>query len=705
MRFIVVFAAILTLLLSPVAQAGSGRFVDGKFDIFVTIHGSPTFGEMLEIKQRFTQASELLWDATDGQARFGEITFFTNDEALEFADINLTIGSGMANAGGADLGVFGESIDLFTSVDTGQEEDAIQTIVHEFAHYAFDVRDEYDGPGPGGAECVQLPATACLMDDYKATYDDATEFCYAGNHDFDGNTGQTAVHHMSCWELIQAEYPFMNPIGAPHDAPPEEEFVEPTYTTFSDPLLRVVFVLDESGSMNGGSGVVGGGSRIADLNNFAKQFIDLMGTDDVELGIVTYDSDADTAFPVALLDGALTVTNAKNAVPSTGGGQTNIGGGLALGRDLLTDGPAPGPLVMILMTDGFHNFPPGDPDAEPIGVLPSIVSEGIHVHTVGLGDSTNETLLSDIAQVTGGIFWKANNGIEFEPIFASIASLLRAGSILDAPQTHFLPNGFVHTSVKTSGTQSVAPVLHPVFVEKGNRQAEFHLGWAANSAQLELGLVTPGGVAIQPAAVRAGLVPNVRLKEGPRYRSLIVTGAEKGLWNFAVFATANPAGTTYTLQPTVINPDVRGFANAERTLPAPGKPVIHLEASVRDRLPVTNISVYARMTDPAGATRFVPMWDDGDPMHGDESAGDGTYSANVGGITANGTHHFEVFLRAAAGNAVVIEGDEPPPAPDNRKLYTVREFQRNFAVDVVIDDFPGGGNPDPGPDPTAPNTP
>jgi hypothetical protein len=64
--------------------------------------------------------------------------------------------------------------------------------------------------------------------------------------------------------------------------------------------------------------------------------------------------------------------------------------------------------------------------------------------------------------------------------------------------------------------------------------------------------------------------------------------------------------------------------------------------------------------------------DDGDPAHGDESAGDGTYLANVGGITANGTHHFEVFMRAAAGTAVVIEGDEPPPSADNRVVYGAR---------------------------------
>src|SRR6185436_5110454 len=137
-----------------------------------------------------------------------------------------------------------------------------------------------------------------------------------------------------------------------------------------------------------------------------------------------------------------------------------------------------GPLVVILMTDGYHNWPPGDASAEPLAVLPSLVAAGIHVHTVALGDSTNEALLRQIAKDSGGIFWKANNSVECEPIFTSLAAITRGGSILDSPQAHLLAPGEVHVTATAGAPESpavegpslkgrrtvVRPLLHPVFV-------------------------------------------------------------------------------------------------------------------------------------------------------------------------------------------------------------------------------------------------
>lgn len=702
--FLALVVASLLFFTSPPAHAGSGRFVGGKFDLYVTLTTSPTATEMAEIQERLTQASNLLYDATDGQARFGKITIFTNNTALEFADIKITLpGPGQANANGCNLGVFGESLDLFYSddvVDPGNEDDAYQTIAHEWAHYAFKILDEYKLIADvTGHECVEdTPSTACLMDNYKkAAYDDASEFCWADNHDPDGDTDQSVFIGQSCWDQIHDGYPtFDDPAGAPVEGEPAG-FVAPTFEVFDNPVVRVVFVLDNSGSMNGDGGVSSGVTRIEDLNTFAKQFIDLMGTDDVELGIVTYNSAATDAFDVSLLDSAVTVTAAKNAVPAMAGGNTNIGGGLARGRDMITDMAPGGPMVIILMTDGFHNYPPGDPSAQPLNVLPSVVDAGIHVHTVALGDSTNEDLLRDIAKQSGGIFWKANSSIEFEPIFSSLAAITRRGAILDGPQSHPLPPGVAHASMTglpkgaTPRGAAIRSVLHSVFVEQGNQEAAFNLGWSAEDAKLEMTLIAPNGQVILPDDVRAGLYTNIRLLEGTRYRSYVVDSAMKGMWHFAVWATSNPGGTTYVLQPTVINPDVRAFANAEKIFPGSGsEPVIHLSAVARDGIPVTRLAVEATMTDPNGATSLVQLFDDGDPAHGDQFAADGMYSANIAGLdaTGNGVYHFEITMRAQAGIASVIEGEEPPPTVDNRLLYSVRDFWRSFATDVVVLELP-----------------
>lgn len=723
----VFIALFLALLAAFPAHAGSGRYIDGRLDIYVSIDGSATPAQLVTIQERFTQSSQLLFDATDGLFRFGDVLIFNDGSALEFADAIIHIGNGGANSTGARLGIFGESLDLFSgsNIFITPLDDSFQTVVHEFSHYTFNLKDEYSGSG-ATPECVpatiDMPATACLMDNYLegfTVYDDASEYCWSGNHDPDGDTVQESFHGHSCWEEIAETYPMLvTPAGAPVEAPPGG-FVAPSYQVFDDPVLRVAFVLDNSGSMNGPGGA-GGVTRIDDLNTFAQQFIDLMGIGEVEVGIVSYNSAATPEFGPTLLSNAMTVTNAKNEIPSTAGGNTNIGGGLAAGRDQLLSSAAPGPLVIILMTDGFHNWPPGDASAEPLAVLPSIVDANIHVHTVALGNATNEALIRQIAKESGGIYWKANNSIEMAPIFSSLAAIVRGGSILDAPQASLLPAGQIHASATPRGggltaatssgatipgrllealdrgqSQSVRPALRPVFVEQNADEAAFNLGWAEEDAVLEMILLAPDGTVVRPADAGTGPDAKVVLHRGKRYRSYVVRSPQPGIWHYAVTATSNPSGATYTLQPTVIHPRVRGFADAEKRFPTPGgAPILHLEAVARDRLPVTGIAVTALMTDPTGGTRFIPMYDDG--TRGDETADDGTYAADVAGLegSGNGVYHFEVFFKAEQGVARVMRG-EIPREIDNRTIYNVRSFQRSFAVDIKVDELPGGHSGDP----------
>lgn len=700
-------------LFTSVLNGGSGRFKNGQFDLFVTLDWNATASDIQDVQDQLTAASEVLYDATDGQIRLGTVYIYNNGTGREFADILITDSRGMAspptaNATGADLGVFGESLDLFTFDDIyKQPGDAdripFYTIVHEISHYVFNIYDEYKGSG-GSAECVATsPSTACLMDNYKAN--DFDEFCYSGNHDPDGDTDQDEVHGESCWETIDRGYPTISaPSGAPDDGAPSG-FTDPNFVVTSSPVVRVVFVLDNSGSMNGAGGVSPGVSRIEDLTNFTKQYIDLMGLDDVELGIVSFNNTATEEFSVTLLDNNTTkVNNAKTAAELTAGGSTSIGRGMISGRDMLTATEAPGPMIMILMTDGFHNFPPGDPSFEPLNVLPSIVDAGIHVHTVALGNSTNETLLKDIAKESGGIFWKANNSVDFEPIFSSLAAIVRGGSMLDQPIYGILSDGEMHLPEKYDpiGDQDIfrrlnlsrnipqQRIFRSVFVEEGAQQAAFNLGWANEGATLNLYLQSPSGNIITP---ESGAADTVVVYKGERYLSLVINSPEPGNWNYFVYGTSVSNSANYVFQPTVINPKVTMYADARRILPGGGgDPYIHVEAVARDRIPVTNINANALMTTPSGSQEFVQLWDDGNPVHGDEIAGDGIYSANVTGIaaTGNGIYSFEVKVNADQSTASVIPGEEPPPATDNRTLFDVRTFKRTFRVDVRINDFPQG---------------
>jgi uncharacterized protein YegL len=711
-----ILCAGLLALLPMLSEAGSGRYdpATGTWDIIVSLSWEASDADFADIEERFTQASELLYDVTDGAMRFGRITIFDGGVGKEFADVDITLGSGGASAPSGP-GVFGVSFHLFTDDDiypSGAVNDTWQTIVHEFGHYALNLLDEYTGSG-GPAECVvPTPATACIMDNYKnAGYADASELCWDGNHDPDGDTAQEEVHGQSCWTRVAELYSTIAAPGAGPDEAAPAGFSDPVYEIFDDPLVRVALVLDTSGSMNGPGGVSAGVSRLQDLQTFASQFIDVMGFDDVELGIVTYASNATEEQSATLLDDAAAAAAAKGNLPTAATGQTSIGRGMSAGRDLLTASAAPGPLVMILMTDGFHNHPPGDASLEPLAVVPSLLAEDIHVHTIGLGDSVNEDLLRDIADATGAMFWKANNSLQLEPVLAGLGAVVRGGSLLDSAQLQQLPPGTVHISsgwldnddAGVAGPQDltaapqtargsnlratkqrVEEALRRIWVEEGNREAAFSLGWAAPDADLDLILRSPSGEVI------TGPADQVRRATGPRYVTYVVANAESGWWDVAIRPRANPTGTAYAFQPTVVNLAVTGYADGE-LLEIDGAPVIRVVGMARDGIAVTDASVTALMTDPGGATRLIQMFDDGDSSHGDAIGADGLYSGLAGNLAAsgNGIYRFEVSFSVDPTTATVVPGEEPPPTVDNRTLHSVRRFERSFPVAVAVNAFPG----------------
>src|SRR5688500_12069149 len=64
------------LLLAPNSPAGSGRVnSNGTIDISVGFRFPPTPADLATVSNQVLQASMALWDASDGQLRFGNVTF------------------------------------------------------------------------------------------------------------------------------------------------------------------------------------------------------------------------------------------------------------------------------------------------------------------------------------------------------------------------------------------------------------------------------------------------------------------------------------------------------------------------------------------------------------------------------------------------------------------------------------------------------
>src|SRR5207237_9266778 len=116
---------------------------------------------------------------------------------------------------------------------------------------------------------------------------------------------------------------------------------------------------------------------------------------------------------------------------------------------------------------------------------------------------------------------------------------------------------------------------------------------------------------------------------------------EVGVWKMIVSSTADTAGKVqafaYADHPGTLV-DV-GTAGDAVTFP---DPMVIRATPQFAGLPVTGATVLGTVTRPDGTAVPVTLFDDGRAAHGDEIAGDGTYSALFSDYTAHGPYTLDV---------------------------------------------------------------
>jgi hypothetical protein len=152
-------------------------------------------------------------------------------------------------------------------------------------------------------------------------------------------------------------------------------------------------IIDSSGSMSSNDPQ---NARI-----FAGELVLDQANNDWEIGIVDFDTSSQL-----LGSGAPQDKNLKESLKRIGAsGGTNIQSGLKYSFDFLekATGMKKG---AILLTDGDHNTPSSDFDYNKFVDIYS--QKGWPVYTLGLTGAANAVLLSKIAAMTGGMYFKAN---------------------------------------------------------------------------------------------------------------------------------------------------------------------------------------------------------------------------------------------------------------------------------------------------------
>jgi len=452
--------ALLPLLaLAPATSTAASGVVnsDGTIDITINVRFPPTAADLTTIRNVVTAASQVLWDASEGQLRFGDVTVTCGSVNEDLADLWMFPGNLRAGTAfwcdGSGLSRVGVHINQYLGSTTGI------VVAHEFGHLALGLGDEYDEQSRFGAcwgfgPCIEAAnlteQNQCLMQQPGGFTQ--TEFCTAAGHDtIVGNNGaclvnppaangapcatncqfwstntlryetsqQTAICGGDCWTSLVNNFSFLTaPAGLPVAAAPAG-FTNPNFIDNCDATDTVLLVLDRSGSMGWNTErddgeVCGNGidddkdgtidetddcsqSRLAFVKAAARAWLALANGQSVRSGVVSFNE-------LASLDAGFQEVNAANigalntAVDlMTAGGSTAIGRALTSTTLLFGGETAAVNKTAFLISDGVNTK-----GETPQSVVPSLQAQGIRVFTISTGGASDDSTLSEIAGSTGG---------------------------------------------------------------------------------------------------------------------------------------------------------------------------------------------------------------------------------------------------------------------------------------------------------------
>lgn len=178
------------------------------------------------LAEAFQEASDYLFDVTDGQVALRRIAVWDNQRWWEEADMRIESSLDRAHS----------DLDQFMDCDSWSSEEHffmwrnrgsiapphahwLTTVIHELGHYAFDLMDEYETCGTGfdGMESLKLvypadyPQIFGFMDDQKLTTEMSSVNDYPTNYQYhfnemdpeDYEPEQLHERGMSCWNFME----------------------------------------------------------------------------------------------------------------------------------------------------------------------------------------------------------------------------------------------------------------------------------------------------------------------------------------------------------------------------------------------------------------------------------------------------------------------------------------------------------------------
>ncbi|WP_028645533.1 choice-of-anchor X domain-containing protein [Nocardioides sp. URHA0020] len=404
--------------------------------------------------------------------------------------------------------------------------------------------------------------------------------------------------------------------------------------------LDQMLTIDRSGSMLEPAAA----PKIDAARNAASMYVDAARSDD-KLGVVSFSGNNVEPDDDATLDALLSTMTSGNrdnarikVLGLTANGMTSIGDGVfKSAAEFPIRGTTIGEDHIVLLSDGMENEGKYWTD-----VRAAVIAAGVKVDTIALGPLTDQALLQQIADDTGGTYYyvDVNSGLGgSQPLRRSTRSLKSGTSPLGAIGGSSLANNLADVYFSATedsaglerfwqdgdtlpGGGSTVPEIK--LDEGGMTDAVIAVNWPGVSDPLKVELEAPDGTLVSPGA-------GVEVTRTDTHVVFRIATMDTGTWRlhldnpdkstgWVAMAAGRPTYSTSmwtsVADTHVFRKELDGHRWGEQ---------IPIVASLTDKDGgVARGRVYADVTHPDGTTLRLPLLDDGN--HADGTAGDGIYA-------------------------------------------------------------------------------
>ncbi|KAI0208298.1 Calcium-activated chloride channel regulator 4A [Lamellibrachia satsuma] len=555
------------------------------------------------------------------------------------------------------------------------------TIVHEWGHLRWGLRDEYPVPGKPRfyhssenkvtavkcgkhmigshvdhvtrKECelledTGLPSHTCcfvphsspgvkasLMFFHNVT--EVTTFCDNNENNLETlhNDEAPSVHNDLCdrksaWEIMREHADFR---GGNSPAINTTQVSDPTFRLVQAKSKRLVLVLDVSGSMSTTSNGV---SRIDKLYRTSADYLNKVIPTGYSVGIVTFSSSASIAASLIEVTSETARKQLVAKLPISTAGNTGIGSGLLRGVDVLEfDGGVASGGILILVSDGQENKPPMMAD-----VTPTLVSKGVIVNTILISDNADQKLVELAAFTKGKSFFDSGSSDSTELQSAFRETVKDSDS--EAPGA-----ASVELLLETVSVSSKEEVNRSVSIDSSiGRDTEFTFTYTGSTFPLDVLVTSPSGLNYTVDG------PNGRHDSANKQLTISINETEIGVWTVVI---RNPGTVSTAVQLFITSkaPTDDSYPLTVRAFLSQQKIDFHDSSSLKLIVRAEVKQGYspligAKVEVKAGTSPWKLMKDDG--LGVDVLKDDGYYSAILLSFQKNGFNSVKVRATAKGGN-------------------------------------------------------